>query len=311
MTVFKRITGAALALVLCLAANTAPAGNGALLGVQIDFPNIEFLSLAGQGATYDGTTLTITSTPVLLTFTSGGADEFIVGGSLTLTADIDSSGNFTGGSFTVDAVQVTDSATTTTYTGPLLTGTVTDYGIIDVGPVGGTDLADFELNVTGGSLQGLFDAVGTTAGAQISLEGSDFSGSFASAWSATRAKGDIGPIPGGEPPPPPLSYGYWTQHPEAWPVSSLTICGVSLDQTALLSILDTKPKGDKTIIMSKQLIAAMLNVANGNSCSSLDDAETWLCDHGGIGAGIKNWDGGEALKDDLDAFNNGGSCLLP
>ncbi len=311
MKLMKRLSTAAAALTLVLAANVAPAGNGALLGVQIDFPNIEFLSLAGQGATYDGTNLTITSTPVLLTFSSGGADEFIVGGSLTLTAAIDSSGNLSGGTFTVDAVQVTDTATTTVYTGPLLTGTVTDYGIIDVGPVGGTDLADFELDVTGGSLQALFDGVGPTAGAQISLEGSDFSGSFASAWSATRAKGDIGPIPSTEPPPPPLSYGYWTQHPEAWPVSSLSICGVSLDQTALLSILNTKPKGDKTIIMSKQLIAAMLNVANGNSCSSLSAAETWLCDHGGIGAGIKNWDGGEELKDDLDGFNNGGSCLLP
>jgi hypothetical protein len=114
----------------------------------------------------------------------------------------------------------------------------------------------------------------------------------------------VGPIPGGEPPPLPLSYGYWKNHPEAWPINNLDICGVNLNQAELLSILGTRPRGDKTIVMAHQLIAANLNAANGNTCSTIVPAETWLCDHGGIGAGVKNWDGGEPLKNELDAFNN-------
>lgn len=304
MKSFKQLVRQLAISAVALTSTAAVAGNGALLGVQIDFPQIDFLSLAGQGASYDGTDLIINSTPVLVTFTSGGADEFVIGGAMTLTATIDSAGSFIGGSYTISATQVTDTATSNVYGGVLISGAVTDYGIIDVGGPGGTDLADFELTVTGGSMKSLFDAVGSTAGAIVSLEASSFAGSFAETWSSTRARGDVGPIPGGEPPPLPLSYGYWKNHPEAWPITSQTICGNTLDQTELLSVLSTKPRGDKTLIMSFQLIAANLNVANGNSCSTIPAAEAWLCDHGGIGAGIKNWDGGEELKDELDDFNN-------
>jgi hypothetical protein len=65
-----------------------------------------------------------------------------------------------------------------------------------------------------------------------------------------------------------------------------------------------------TIIMARQLIATRLGIAAGNSCPLASDAEAWLCDHGGIGASRKKWDGGEALKDALDQFNNGGACAL-
>jgi hypothetical protein len=62
--------------------------------------------------------------------------------------------------------------------------------------------------------------------------------------------------------------------------------------------------------MARQLIASRLNVGSGNSCPLTVDAEAWLCSHGGIGASRKKWDGGEALKDALDQFNNGGACSL-
>ncbi len=230
-------------------------------------------------------------------------DEFMISGDLSLVATIDSSGTFSGGTFSISAALVTDTATATNYSGVRVAGTVNDYGIIDIGGPGGTDLADFELTVDVGSMKGLFDAVGSSAGAIVSLEGSSFAGSFASPWSADRAKGDVGPIPSGEPPPLPLTIGYWNNHPEAWPIYSLDICGVNLNQTALLSVLGTQPRGDKTIVMAQQLIAAKLN-ETGSACSTIAPAETWLCDHGGIGAGVQNWDGGEPLKNELDAFNN-------
>jgi hypothetical protein len=90
----------------------------------------------------------------------------------------------------------------------------------------------------------------------------------------------------------------------------MVICGNSLNQSELLSILDSSPRGDVTIIMARQLIATRLGIAAGNSCPLATNAEAWLCSHGGIGASRKKWDGGEALKDALDQFNNGGACAL-
>jgi hypothetical protein len=305
----KKITRAVAIAGAMLLSQAALAGNGALLGVEVDYPRISFLDVGTQGATYSGTTLTITSTPWNLRFSIGGTDEPIVGGSLTLTAAIDGGGVFSGGTFSISGT-VTDSATSTTYSGTLLSGTVTDYGIIDVGIAGGTDIADFALNATGGSM---LSAVGPDVSLVTALETSSFSGVFTSAWSAAKAKGDVGPKPDDEEPPQyePRTIGYWKNHPEAWPVTSMTICGNTLNQTELISILDTPTRGDVTISMAKQLIAARLNVAGGNSCPLTSDAEAWLCSHGGIGASRKQWDGGESLKNALDDFNNGtGNCTL-
>lgn len=299
----------ALVAGLLLVSAGSSAGPGALLGLQVDYPRINFTEgQASQGATYDGTTLTITSTPVFLTFTSGGTEEFVIGGNLTVTATIDGGGVLAGGTFSISG-NVTDTDSTTSYGGVLLSGTVADYGIIDVGVSGGTDLADFRMDATGGTMLALFGGAGGDANLLVALEGSNFSGSFAAPWSADRAKGDIGPPPS-TPQLPPHTIGFWKNHPEVWAVSSLVICGNSLTQSELLSILDTSPRGDVTIIMARQLIATRLGIAAGNSCPLASDAEAWLCDHGGIGASRKKWDGGEALKDALDQFNNGGACAL-
>ncbi len=293
---------------------TVIAGPTSLLGVSIGYPRINFTSSSSQHASYDGTTLTISSTPVFTTFTSDGAAEFTMSGSLLLTATINSSGTISGGAFSISG-SVTNSATSTTYNGVLLSGTVADYGISDVGSneIGqppGTDLADFQLIATGGSMKSLFDAGGTGVGLVVTLESSGYKGNFAESWSAVRVKGDIGPIPNVVTQPP-HTIGYWKNHPEAWPVPSLTICGNSIDQNALIDVLSTPVRGDKTISMAHQLIAAMLNSLVGNSCPTpINDAMSWLCTHGGIGASRKEWDSnGEVLKDKLDTFNNGGGCL--
>ncbi|HTL78127.1 MAG TPA: hypothetical protein VL136_01875 [Candidatus Babeliales bacterium] len=62
----------------------------------------------------------------------------------------------------------------------------------------------------------------------------------------------------------PLSQGYWKTHPAAWPVTSLTLGTVVYNQSQLLSILNTPGKGDASIILALQLIAAKLNIANGS-----------------------------------------------
>jgi hypothetical protein len=296
--------------VSCLLASTvALAGNGVLLGVQVAYPRVNFTEgLASQGAVYNGSVLTITSTPVFLTFSEGGTEEFILGGSLTLSANIDGGGALSGGTFSISG-NVTDTATSAVYSGVLLSGTVADYGIIDVGIPGGTDLADFSMNATSGSMLATAGGSGAAVNALVALEGSSFSGSFAASWSADRAKGDIGPAPS-VPQLPPHTIGFWKNHPEVWPVTTMVICGNSLNQDELVSVLGSSPRGDVTIIMARQLIASRLNVASGNSCPLTVDAEAWLCSHGGIGASRKKWDGGEELKNALDQFNNGGACSL-
>lgn len=81
-----------------------------------------------------------------------------------------------------------------------------------------------------------------------------------------------------------LTWGYWKTHGPAgcnppnkdnlWPVNSLTIGGLPMNQDALCSIFGTNPgacaKGGSSngganavIILEHQLIAAMMNVANG------------------------------------------------
>jgi len=57
--------------------------------------------------------------------------------------------------------------------------------------------------------------------------------------------------------------GYWKNHPEAWPVMTLTLGGISYNQAQLLAILNMSVRQDPTIILAHHLIAAKLNVANG------------------------------------------------
>src|SRR5262249_20975845 len=67
----------------------------------------------------------------------------------------------------------------------------------------------------------------------------------------------------------PLSQGYWATHPGAWPVGSLVLGTPTYGQSELLSLLATSTKGDASLILAVQLIAAKLNVANGSNPSSV------------------------------------------
>ena len=280
------------------------ASQAALLGLQIAYPQINYTtSSTDVGASYDADAiatgmgvLTIKSTPVFLTVASDTPGTFL-GGTMTLTANIDSAGAMSaGGTFKIV------SGTTT-----LIAGTVDSYGKSDT-----TSLIDFGLTATSGTLLPDFLAVnGTGATAAVmSLLGSTFT-SFNSDWTAADAKGDIGPIPT-IPDLPAHTIGYWKNHPEVWSFVSLNICGSSMDQEELIGVLSTQVRGDKTISMAHQLIASSLNAIAGSSCPTVDqlivDSEAWLCSRGGIGAGLKRWDGGEPLKNALDDFNNDG-CI--
>lgn len=114
-----------------------------------------------------------------------------------------------------------------------------------------------------------------------------------------------------------LTQGFWKNHPSAWPVTSLTIGGVTYTEQQLLDIFNTAPKGDASIILAHQLIAALLNTANGAVPSaavqqSINDAQAWMAanrgDAGGlpfsVPAGSTAGQQATALTDTLDNFNS-------
>jgi hypothetical protein len=88
--------------------------------------------------------------------------------------------------------------------------------------------------------------------------------------------------------------------------------GYAYDQAALLGLLDAPVRGDTSLILAKQLIAARLNEAQGADTTAIDsalaDAEQWLVDNDdgdglpfgsgdtaatGIAATLESWNVGD------------------
>jgi cysteine-rich repeat protein len=115
----------------------------------------------------------------------------------------------------------------------------------------------------------------------------------------------------------PLTQGFWKNHPEDWPVETLTLGDETFTQDELLAILNAPPAGgDASLILAHQLIAALLNIASGTDDDPVDDeiAEAQLlledCDlieDGDFGCEPVGEDRERmiALADTLDDFNNG------
>src|SRR5205085_1590750 len=104
---------------------------------------------------------------------------------------------------------------------------------------------------------------------------------------------------------------YWKNHPNAWPVSSLTIGAITYTEAELITILQTAPKsGDATIILIHQLIAAKLNIASGadNSAvaSTITMADTYLQNNALKSRPLgKAKTQGTTLAQTLDNYNSG------
>jgi len=73
--------------------------------------------------------------------------------------------------------------------------------------------------------------------------------------------------------------GYWKNHSN-WPVGGMFLGAVWYDETAAMGILNTPPRGDATIILEQQLIAAKLSWYAGQPPSELEpliqQADAWL-----------------------------------
>jgi len=111
--------------------------------------------------------------------------------------------------------------------------------------------------------------------------------------------------------------GYWKNHGDLWPVSSLTLGTTSYTKAQLLSILNEDPGHGPTanglIILSYQLIAAKLNRANGAPNTNNVDAQIAAANAligalvvPPVGSGYLAPNAIGTIKDALEAYNQ--SC---
>jgi len=113
--------------------------------------------------------------------------------------------------------------------------------------------------------------------------------------------------------------GYWKNHPEAWPVPTITIGGILYTKEEAIAVMQSATKSDKTYNMFEQLVAAKLNVLAGNDASCINAtilaADLWMATYGPAGSGVKAssaaWAIGEPLATTLDRYNNGQLCAPP
>jgi len=107
------------------------------------------------------------------------------------------------------------------------------------------------------------------------------------------------------------SKGYWKNHPNQWPVSSLVLGTVSYTKAQLLQILNQPGQGNGLVTLAKQLIATKLNIANSADpapiASEVAAADTKI---GSlvvppIGSGYLAPSTTSKLTQDLDDFNTG------
>jgi len=112
----------------------------------------------------------------------------------------------------------------------------------------------------------------------------------------------------------PLGQGFWKNHPDTWPVTSLTLGSQTYTQAELLTLFDTPPRGDASLILAHQLIAAKLNIANGSNPapirSAIADADKLLSQFFGklpYNVGTSSDIGQQMVNDAevLDRYNNG------
>ena len=112
----------------------------------------------------------------------------------------------------------------------------------------------------------------------------------------------------------PKTHGFWQNNADAWPVSSLTLGSQTYTKAELLAILNMPTKGDASLALAQQLIAAMLNVANGSDpapiSATIAHANTLLSGYAGklpYGVKISTAIGQQMVADLtlLDQYNRG------
>ncbi len=112
--------------------------------------------------------------------------------------------------------------------------------------------------------------------------------------------------------------GYWKTHPEAWPVDSITIGGVTYSKATALDLMWANVSKDKTYVLFRSLVSAKLNLLIGNESGCIDGTvakgDAWMAQYGPVGSGVKAggkkspWVSGNQIHKKLDDYNNGRLC---
>lgn len=114
------------------------------------------------------------------------------------------------------------------------------------------------------------------------------------------------------------SPGYWKTHAAAWPVGQLAVGDFVYSKQNCLDMLALPPRGDHSVTLCRQLIAAKLNLAKGcdGSCvaSDIAAADAWFTEFNRASAQVEvvpMSSRGRPLADVLDDYNNGLLCAPP
>ncbi|NUQ74024.1 MAG: hypothetical protein HUU21_10755 [Polyangiaceae bacterium] len=115
-----------------------------------------------------------------------------------------------------------------------------------------------------------------------------------------------------------LTQGYWKNHESDWSSVDLGLGGVTYSHAEALAVLNTPVKGDASLILAHQLIAAKLNIevggaSDGAVSDAIADADAWLAANAdadgslpfGVKAGSAAGAEAVALSAVLDDYNNG------
>jgi len=121
----------------------------------------------------------------------------------------------------------------------------------------------------------------------------------------------------------PRSQGYWKNHTQAWPVNTLQLGSQNYTMAELLALLTSPTRGDASLILSKQLIAAKLNILNfadpAPAAAAITAADLLLATFvGKLPYGVASSSAAGATMTSLgailDSYNNGrltSSCACP
>jgi hypothetical protein len=84
-------------------------------------------------------------------------------------------------------------------------------------------------------------------------------------WTLTTFAAAFFTVPGASAQSCTASQGYWKTHPADWTLTSVSLGATTYSAEQARNFLKAPPKGDASLILAKQLIAALLNSASGAS----------------------------------------------
>ena len=197
-----------------------------------------------------------------------------------------------------DGTTCTDTETNPdgTYAVLVPTGTYTVYALIPTG----TEASPSNVGDDSFDSDGIPDGAGSSVATLV--PGNGTATDFGFHTSAVQSPGTGTP-------------GYWKNHPEAWPVATITVGGITYTKAQAIAWLGKVGK-DKTTTMFSSLVPAMLNVMIGNDGSCINPtiaaANAWMATYGPVGSNVAAssaaWALGEPLHQTMDAYNNGQLC---